>query len=530
MTGQPYGCRDSVVDPTSIGDLIERAASRWPSAEAVVARSGRLTYAELRERVRRAASALRGSGVGVGDRVAVSLPNDIEAVVVFLAIAQLGAIWVGVNLSLAKPEKEYILDDSSPSLVIAVPAVVEQLGDCFRGVSILSVDGQWRELVASADETTTSATTTLDAPVAIAYTSGTTGLPKGVVHTHRNLTVPAAVMGESLSLSPGHRWGVCLSLNVLNLQIQVVQTMLCGGTAVVMDRVDGQGVSEWIQAEHVQWIGLVPAIMHTIAFSDSISASCFTSLEGVVVGGADVPSAIVEPLKAKLGLSPTVIYGLTELPYVGTVRNPSDADEAQPGDVGLPLAHLDIAVMDDQDRLLGDGLTGEICFRPTERGPWADKFGRMAGYWGRAREVEVPILHGWLHTGDMGFIDPNGHLVIRDRKKAMIIRGGANVYPAEVERVLALDDRLRAYAVTGRPDVRLGERVIAVVEAPGQSPSVLGAELNDLCHRHLAKYKCPDDFVFVDEIPRNSMGKVHRARLAAIAAAPRGEAGDITFT
>jgi long-chain acyl-CoA synthetase len=205
-------------------------------------------------------------------------------------------------------------------------------------------------------------------------------------------------------------------------------------------------------------------------------------------------------------------YGLTEAPTAVTMTDPASAPVA--GSAGRALPHVRIVILDDHGREAAPGEVGEICVGPTLDGPWAGVYTTMLGYWNRPEASAAALQGGLLHTGDLGFLDADGELFVQDRRHDLVIRGGANVYPAEVERVLHDDPRVAACAVVGRPDERLGERVVAFVElAPG---AVLDEdELRIHCTERLARYKVPEEFVFVDAFSRNAMGKIKKVELRA---------------
>ncbi len=442
-----------------------------PTREALVTRSQRLTYGELDELCSRATGALAAMGVKKGDRVAATLGNDVEVVAAFHATMRLGAIWLGINKALAPPERKYILEDA--------------------GASIYLEDDL--ELRAAFEDASPREAVDVDpfAPAGIAYTSGTTGYPKGAVHSQYNLLMPGQMVVESRGYDATLRKGDCFALTILNLQIlTTLLTAQAGGTAIVMDRIDATGVMEWIRDERVTLFNGPPALLHSLAHDDSIKASDLSSLEEVWTGGADCPEAIRRAFEDKFGLPVLATYGLTEAPTIVAI-DPADRPHVS-GASGHPLPHLDVRIVDE-----------EICVAPAD-----DRYKPMLGYWNRA---ESAVVDGVLHTGDVGFVDDDGYLHVRDRKSLLIIRGGANVYPAEVERVLQEVDGVAASAVIGVPDERLGERVVALIEGSADEDA-----LRAHCLANLAKYKVPERFVFVDAFPRNAMNKIIRRELAEL--------------
>jgi acyl-CoA synthetase (AMP-forming)/AMP-acid ligase II len=494
--------------PASVADVLAPVVTADPGRELLVTRSGRWSYAELDRLANRGAEALAALGVRPGDRVAASLPNDLDIVVAFHAAMRVGAVWAGVTRALAPPEKQYILDDCGASLLLCEEAIAPEVR-CARVVTT----EEWRSLVDGADDAPHGAAVDPFAPAAIAYTSGTTGHPKGVVHSQYNLLLPGAVIVASRGWGPALRKGDCFPLTILNMH--VLTTLLvaqAGACSIVMDRIDAEGVTEWVRTEGVTvWNG-PPALLYSLAAMGSVSPADLASLEEVWTGGADCPEAIRSAFAGKFGTPVTSTYGLTEAPTLVTVDAPGGPHVE--GASGRPLPHLHLRVVDDDDRDVGVGETGEVCLQATAEGAWAGAYRLMLGYLGREDATAEVLRHGMLHTGDVGFVDSDGFLHVRDRKNLLIIRGGANVYPAEVERVLQEHEAVECGVVFGVPDERLGERVVAAVQLR-TGAAVSADELRAHCVANLAKYKVPEHITFVDGFPRNAMGKVQRREIAA---------------
>jgi acyl-CoA synthetase (AMP-forming)/AMP-acid ligase II len=446
-----------------------------PDHPALVTRSGTWTYRELDELADRARDALWALGVRPGHRVGVSLPNDVDVVIAFHGLMRLGAVWVGVNRNLVRPEQEWILDDSAASLFLDESRLDEWTGALATApaVEVPDVDPS--------------------APAGIAYTSGTTGRPKGAVHSQHNLLRPGAALVESRGWGPDLRKGDCFPLTILNLQVlTTLTTAQAGGCSIVMDRIDAEGVAEWIRRERVTTWNGPPALLHSMV--EQVEPADLASLTEVWTGGGDCPETLRERFEATFGVAVTSTYGLTEAPSVVTIDPPGGH---LPGASGRPLPHLEVTIVD-----------GEICVGGPGYRP-------MLGYLDRPDATAEALAGGVLHTGDIGELDADGFLHVRDRKSLVIIRGGANVYPAEVERVLGEATGVEACAVLGIPDERLGERVVAVVEGEVDVDEVLAH-----CRLQLAKYKVPERIAVVDALPRNAMGKVVRAELPGLVSHP----------
>jgi long-chain acyl-CoA synthetase len=487
--------------PRTVARVLDQALAEDPGREALVTRTRRLTYGQLDEQAHRAAHALRQLGIEPGDRVAACLPNDADVVVAFHGAMRAGAVWLGVNQALAPPEKQFLVDDAGAALLLcdeAVPSLsVRQVG----------LD-EWSAALASVPDHPFDLDVDPFAPAGLAYTSGTTGRPKGAVHSQHNLLVPGAVLVASRGYGPDLRKGDCFPFTILNMA--VLTTLLvsqAGGTSIVMDRIDAEGVAEWIRAERVTTWNGPPALLHSLATTHSVAPEDLASLREVWTGGADCPEAIRAAFEGKFGLPVLATYGLSEAPTVVAI-DPVGGRHV-PGASGVPLPHLRVRIAGADGGTLPRGETGELCVSPAEGD---DRYRLMLGYWDRPEATAEALAGGELHTGDLGFTDDEGYLHLRDRKSLVIIRGGANVYPAEVERVLLEAPGVAAGAVFGVADERLGERVLAAVEP------VAGATLDEEavrthCLANLARYKVPERFVTVPRLPRNAMGKIVRADL-----------------
>ncbi len=500
--------------PMSAAAALASALLERPDAEALVGRSGRLTYSQLDEFAARHVGVLVAAGVRPGDRVGVSLGNDLPIVGLFHGVMRLGAIWVGINRALAPPEKAYLLSDSQVSLFIGDADMVQQVrevkdrhqvGRCL--VVDSAPDSEWAGLLA-ADLPALPPSPDPLAPAAIAYTSGTTGYPKGAVHSQHNLMVPGKVLVDSRGYGPSLRKADCFALTILNLQ--VLSTLLVpqsGGTAVVMDRVDPVGIAEWIGVERATLWNGAPAMLYGLAASDEVGSGSLETLTEVWSGGSHCPAATASRFREKFGHRVYSAYGSTEVPTVVCIGpRAADVDIAS---CGPPLPHLKVHILDDDAQLRPAGSVGEICVGPTDDPAWASLYRPMLSYWNNPKATGQTMKDGLLHTGDVGFLDPNGYLFVTDRRQSLILRGGANVYPAEVERVINDFPGIAGSCVLGVPDERLGARVVAVVELDGDQDSD-GLDIDGLrthCEANLARYKVPERF-FVDHLPRNTMGKV----------------------
>jgi acyl-CoA synthetase (AMP-forming)/AMP-acid ligase II len=496
--------------PQSVAELLDPVLAEDPAREALVGRSGTYSYAELDRAANRAAGALAALGVGPGDRVSACLPNDVDIVIAFLGAMRLGAIWVGVNKPLAPPEKAYLLRDSGARLLVADPESAAQVRG--QGVQVAVVELEaWRAEVARAPDTRRRGAIDPFAPAAIAYTSGTTGFPKGAVHSQHNLLLPGAVARLTGAYGPEVRQGVLLPLTILNLMVLVpVLAFYDRSTCVCIDRVDPLGIAEWVRTARVGHFAAVPTIYHDLLTHPGVRRGDLASLIRPEVGGAECPEEFRRLYRERFGAEVCIGYGMTEAP---TAVARSDGRSAPlPGLCGRALPQLELSIRGEDDRELPAGEVGEICVGPARSGPFAGVYTPMLGYWNKPEETARALRGGVYHSGDLGFLDAEGNLFIRGRRNELILRGGSNVYPAEVERVLRAHAAVADCAVLGRADVRLGQRVVAaIVLCDGAVADA--AALESHCRAELARYKVPEAFRFVSALPRNAMGKVVKREL-----------------
>jgi long-chain acyl-CoA synthetase len=483
--------------PRDVAAVLERGLSERPDGLAVVGRSGSLTYRELDAMAASAAGALWEGGVRPGDRVAACLPNDLDIVVAFHAAMRIGAIWVGIGSALAVPEKLALIRHSGARIMLAPAELAGELGSAVR---VVTVD-EWRSL-AGAGLSAPRVEIDPHAAAGIAYTSGTTGAPKGVVHSQHNLLLPGAVLVAERRYGPELRKGDCLPLTILNLiALSTLLTAQTGGCCVLMDRRDSLGVAEWIRTERVDvWNG-VPTQLWDLVRDPKVSAADLATLHDVWCGGAHCPDELRDAFGAKFGHSLRGTYGLTEAPTIVAIDPIGTGWRARCS--GRVLPHLSVSVQ-----------SGELCVSAADSGPWADMWTPMLGLWDG--EGVTPGGPGPLRTGDLGTVDGNGWLRVIDRRKLLIVRGGANVYPAEVERVLLGYPGVAGAAVFGIPDERLGEKVAVLVESKEGEQHPSASALETHCAENLARYKIPEVWGFVEALPRNAMGKVIRGELVGL--------------
>jgi O-succinylbenzoic acid--CoA ligase len=475
--------------------LLERAA-RTPDAPALVASGRASSYAALAARALRRAAALRALGVAPGDRVAALLGNDPAFVELAHAAAIAGAVLVPLNPRLAPAELARQLDDAEPRLLVHTPGALAALAAAARkwtgGPAPPLTDATGLE----ADDAGDEAPLALFDPAAIVYTSGTSGEAKGVVLTHANLLASAVGSAFHLGALPTDRWLACLPLFHVGGLAILSRSVLAGGAVVLHERFDPDAVSRALDDDAITIASLVPAMLARVLGARGERPPP-PALRAVLLGGAAAPAPLLErAAKAGWPLLPT--YGLSEAASLVATLPPGAPRRADGG--GL-------RALPGSDVRIGDG--GEIQVR----GPTV-----MAGYWRRPDASAHALAGGWLRTGDLGAIDADGSLLVLGRSDDMLVSGGENVHPAEVERALLAHPDVADAGVAGVPDPVYGARVAAwVVLTPGARADA--AALERFVRARLAGYKVPRAWRFVAVLPRNAGGKLVRRALADGAAA-----------
>jgi len=507
--------------PATVGDLLDAAVARDASAPALVDAERRITYGELDHEVACAARVLADAGVRRGTGVAGSAANGCDLVVAFLATMRLGARWVGIGRVLPTTDAGFVLQHSRARVLLTDR---DDLHDASARRTIrLGPDGEWRTGLARAAPRRRSSVDPL-APAALAYTSGTTGRPKGVVHSQHNITLPARYCTTTSDFDATSVVGVALPFTILNVMaISVLPTLFAGRPCVAIPKLDAATVADWVAREGITNLSIPPPIVYDLATHDDIDPAALATLRAPRTGGAELPDATRSSFAARFGSAVVGTYGLTEAPATVTIE--PRGEPRVPGSSGRPLPYLEVRVVDGDGTPVPTGEVGEIAVTAATRGAWRDAWRPMLGYWRRPAASRDAVHDGMLFTGDVGRLDEHDNLFVLDRKGNLITRGGANVYPAEVERVLRTLPEVAHSAVIGIPDVRLGERVAVAIEcAPGTT--LTRDQVLEHCRAQLAREKVPEVVVFLDALPRNAMGKVNLEPLreaidAAIAAGDR---------
>jgi acyl-CoA synthetase (AMP-forming)/AMP-acid ligase II len=512
--------------PQHLGEILDHQLKKDGTRRALVGNSGSYSYAELDREVNKACAVYKQLGIQRYDRIAVCLPNDVDIIIAFLASARIGAIWVGVNRPLAGPEKAQLLQDSAAKIFLADPPYVKEIGketsNCPALQKVIAVDrdnrnaSEWHQMLAKETGDKNIMATDIDPfePVAIAYTSGTTGSPKGCVHSHHNVMLPGAIAVANKSYGPDCAQGVMLPLTILNLMVLAPVTAFQDGSCCVcIDGLKPEIIAEWIRKEKVGHFASVPTVIHDLLTSTTIAPADLKTLGTPDIGGASCPDTVQQLYKERFGRGIIMAYGMTEAP---TIVSRTDPNKKPVNDLcGKAVEQIELVVVDANDRPLPQGETGEICVKPAETGRFARVYTTMLGYWNKPDATQKALSSGMFHTGDEGYFDANGDLFIRGRRNELIIRGGANVYPAEVERIMMQHPSVAIAAVLGIPDERLGQRVVAAIEQkPGSR--VDEKQIYEFCRERLARYKVPDTIKTVDALPRNAMNKIVKPKLVPL--------------
>ncbi|GAA4907869.1 fatty-acyl-CoA synthase [Actinomycetospora succinea] len=477
-----------------IADWIARRAERRPHATAVVdvATGARHDYAALDRRVSARAAALAGLGVGAGTRVALLGENSAAYLEWLFGAARIGAVAVPVNHRLAPAEVAHVLRDSGATVLVgsvAFEALAKGALDELDTPPVLVALG-----AEPGDGTVAAHPAAGDDPCVIMYTSGTTGVPKGAVLTHDNMlwnainmvTAGAGVSGTDVTIAAAPLFHIgALGLSALPL-------LYAGGTVVVVPSFDPAAFADLMAAEGVTTQFLVPAMWAALTRLPSLPP--MPALRWAISGGAPCPVTVIEHFTG-LGWTFTEGFGMTELSPAALFLDAADV-LTHAGSVGRPFLHVDARLVSSTGEDVAVGEVGELVLR----GPTV-----FAGYWNRPEATAEVMRDGWFHSGDLGVRDAEGFVTLVDRKKDMIITGGENVYPVEVEQVLHRHPAIADVAVVGIGDAQWGETVLAVVVA---SDDIDPDEVIAFARERIAHFKAPRRVEVVGELPRNATGKL----------------------
>lgn len=504
-----------------VGDLVELAARRAPRTTALKLRDGAgLTYAELQEQTNRLANALLGSGLEAGDRVGAWMEDRVQYPVVYVALAKAGLVVVPINTRYRAAEAAHCLKDSGARGLIftdGVTAIVEELTDMLEGMLLVSNDGSGPVGTRRLDDLLLAGADTMPprpdpaSPVVLAYTSGTTGNPKGAILTHRSVLAISRMNTISYRLPPYSVGAITGTLSFpAMMPAQVLSHFYVSGTAILMGAWDPERLVDTIERERATFTYLATPMMRDFATYAATVPERWASLISVLHSSALATPEQREELCDVIGGRYVEGWGMTENSGgLMTATTPTDLTDPPPGvdfysTAGRPAIETVIEVLDPAGRPLPhDGATlGELVYQSAAA---------MSGYWNQPEATEATLRGGWLHSGDLGMIDEHGYVYVTERRTDLIVSGGMNVYPSEVERVIMEIPGVRECIVVGSPHERWGQTPVAVIIGPAQD--VTEELVIAHCRDGLASYKKPTRVVFVDDVPRTPSLKVKRAEL-----------------
>ena len=489
-----------------LSDLADWRAAAAPHGPCLADSAAALSNADVYDRVLGAARTFADLGVGRGDVVAVMLPNRVELLVTLLAAWRLGAAVTPINPALTPAEAQHQLTDSGAKVLVngdgasVFDGVVSVAADVLALKTPNEVPGD-----RPGDRAGTRDAGPVVDPDALAlliYTSGTTGKPKGVMLDHANVTAMCAMAAYALRVTAADHSLLILPLfHVNGIVVGSLTPLLAGGRVTIADRFDPSTFFSVVERVRPTYFSAVPTIYAMLSALPDDVVPDTSSLRVAICGAAPMPAELIGRFETRFGVPIVEGYGLSEGSCASTV-NPIDG-RRKPGTVGLPMPGQQITILGNDGTHVTDGSAGEVLIK----GPNV-----MRGYLGRPDETAATVIDGWLHTGDVGRFDDDGYLVLVDRVKDMIIRGGENIYPKEIENVLYAHGDVLEAAVIGAPHPTYGEVPFAFVTLrPG---AVVTAEaLSDHCRERLARYKLPARIERLASMPKNAVGKIDKPAL-----------------
>lgn len=505
----------------TVGANLDRAVAAWPEREALVdvPTGRRWTYAQFGADVDRLAGALLGSGVAKGDRVGIWAVNCAEWVLVQYATARIGAVMVNINPSYRAHELEYVLRQAGISLLFAslthrtsdYRAMVEQVGDNCPELreAVYFGDTSWDELLSRTPGELRPAELSCDEPVNIQYTSGTTGFPKGATLSHHSILNNGYFVGEMIAYSEQDR--ICIPVPFYHCFGMVMGNLAATSHGACMvipaPSFDPAATLRAVQEERCTSLYGVPTMFIAELGLPDFASYDLSSLRTGIMAGSPCPVEVMKRVVAEMNMAEvSICYGMTETSPVSTQTRRDDDLERRTGTVGRVMPHVEVKIVDPATGLtLERGVAGELCTRG---------YSVMLGYWNEPDKTAEAIDAGrWMHTGDLAVMREDGYVQIVGRIKDMIIRGGENVYPREIEEFLHGYDKIADVQVVGVPDPRYGEEILACVipRDPADPPSL--DDITAYCRDRLAHYKIPRRVEILAEFPMTVSGKVRKVEL-----------------
>jgi long-chain acyl-CoA synthetase len=499
-----------------IDQMLDATAKAYPDKKALILEDAALTYGELNKNVNKLANGLRKLGIDRGDPVMLQLANGPEIIIAHYALIKIGAIAVPLNVMYLAHEISYIGKDTGAKAMIVHTGFLQLLETVrpdlpelkhiiVAGDGIVKDTHPFQDLISASEEIRNPGTGQFDDIVSIIYTSGTTGRPKGATQTHRAILSNVSSLCNFNKFNYNDRLMCALPLfNNFALNVVMMSAFYLGSTLIVVDRFEAGKVLAHISRHKATYFAGTPTMYVYLLQAYDPDRYDLTTLRVVNCGGAHCPASLIKDVEKTFkvvflnGYGQTEGCGFTTLNPIVGVRKPES--------VGIPLANIWLKIVDDNFKELPVGEVGEVA----EKG---DVFS-IHGYWKRPEINRAVYKQGWFHSGDLGYVDEDGYLYVVDRKQDLIITGGANIYPVEVEEVLYTHPAIALAAVIGIPDSIKGELAIAyIVLKEGATASE--KEIIDFARSRVAKYKAPRRVEFVDSLPQGPTGKILKRELRA---------------
>lgn len=503
----------------TLGNIFDLTVRKYPQKEALydVRKNLRYTYKQWNEQVLKLANALLDEGVRKGDRVSTFIFNTEELATTFFACAKIGAVFNPINFRLMAEEVSYILSDAEPKIVLfekALESSISIIENRFPHISFWSIDdpapsyaASYHEKVASAPNTAIEMEIDEEDLYAIMYTSGTTGRPKGVLHRHRDMAEQSLICIHGTRLSSNDNGLVMAPMfHCAELHCAFLPRVQIGAKSTIIHHFEPKLVLQLIEQEKITKFFAAPT-MWNMLLQEDLTQYDVSSLKFGLYGAAPMAPTLVYACQERLGVQLVQAYGMTEMGPAITFLTEEDQIR-KAGSAGQALINHEIRIVrpneegpSDPDDILTSGVPGEIIVK----GPCM-----MSGYFNQEEATEKAKYKGWYHSGDIGYLDEEGYLWVKDRVDDMIISGGENIYPREVEDLLYEHDGILDVAIIGEPDDYWGERVIAFVVK--KDAVLTEQELDEWMKSSakLARYKRPRKYIFCDELPRNASGKIQK--------------------
>ena len=497
----------------NLAELPQREIERFGEHVSVIFNDREFTNVQMRQMARKLANALKKLGIGKGDRVIIQMPNCPEVYLSFQAVYTLGAVTVPINFMVGDAETAYIYKDTGAKAVISSSIFLPKIEACRKEapsvehVILTERDApegtlSFHDLVEANSDEIDMVQTADDGLAALIYTAGTTGMPKGVMHTHHSLYINAVMQHDTVGLPSGltsvNVLPLCHSYGIASLNYGHI---VGGGKTIVLPAIDIDAIFATIEKYKADIMAAVPTLYVYMLMHPDPKKYDLSSMKYWISGSAPLTLDTWQRFKEIFGIEITEGWGLTEA-GANNSANPFDGVK-KIGSIGLPMKGTKMKVVDDQGNEVPTGQQGEILIA----GPQI-----MKGYWNKPEETAKAIKDGWLYTGDVGYKDKDGYFFITERKKDLIIKGGENIAPREIEEVLYSHPCVNEAAVVGMPDEVYGEEIKAfVVLAPEKTATA--EELIEYCQGKLKRFKSPKEIVFLDALPKSLVGKILRKEL-----------------